>query len=396
MHEIADRKTVLIASATLAAVCVLTGFRDLAALPPGDAVGYALGRGICTAAAVTLAARALADRVPRGAPVMTYLLVLVYALHAQAYRPNYWMVMIELNALFPIFFVVRRATLAALYGLGTGAFVVALLLVKGRFTGNGAVDAQLAGDAIAGLVVTTTFAFVGYNGVALVRVERELLLRRFATAGKGLGFLLHDLKGMLSSPLIHVAALEQRADAATLANLREDLTAVRAHVLETSRVMWGELDDAQPRRALASEAVQAARVILASRLGGLVIEHEGELALALRPELLRGIVVNAVLNAFEALERSGRSSGTIRVRCDGETLAVSDDSGSALSPRELRVLNSGHRSFSRKEAGGGVGTLIIRDCAGAAGARVTYANGPTGVALTIRFPRQAVLTCPES
>lgn len=396
MNDFALRRTVLISSTTLALVCLLTGSRDVAALPPDRVVGYLVGRGACTLVALTLAALALANRAPRRAPELTYFLVLGYALHAQAYRPNYWMVMIELNALFPIFFVVTRRTLAALYVLGVVAFAAALLVVKGRFTGGGAVDAQLAGDAIAGLVVTTTFAFVGYHGVALVRVERELLLRRFATVGKGLGFLLHDLKGMLTSPLVHVAALEQGGDEGTLALLRDDLHTVRAHVLSTSRVLWGELDDAQPSRALASDALEAARVILASRLHRIVIAQTGDLSLAVRPELLRGMVVNAALNAFEALERNGRDHGTILVTCRDGTLTVSDDSGSSLSPEELKALNSGHRSFTRKEAGGGVGTLIIRDCAAAAGARAAYANGPTGVVLAISFPRQAVLACHES
>ena len=162
----------------------------------------------------------------------------------------------------------------------------------------------------------------------------------------------------------------------------EDLNAFMRRFADVVRLPDPVLAPVRLDELLASEARLAEEVC---RGAGVAI------SLSLKPvtvhadaELMRQVVTNALTNARESIEATGREEGgTIRVSCADDGFEIADD-GAGIDAEAAGQLFTPF--FSTKATGQGIGLTVMRDVLERHGARYSLATGADGwTRLRVRF-----------
>jgi signal transduction histidine kinase len=408
MNESIGKRGIIITSLMYIIVPLLMAFKEFPQVSPDEATGFLLGRAFVVLVFLTYFFSALIDKFPRHYPVAFYLVGLFYAMHGQYFQPNYWLAMIELNALFPLFFSLKKQTVAGLYLIGLFAFGTAFYFFSVRFVLTGIFSESIRKDILTGVVITSLIALVSYNNLVATRIERNRLLHRFVDVGKNFSFIIHDLKGMIAAPAVYSTLLNRSfgaENAETVPDLKktrqlaqqveEDLQTAQKFIIETTRFVTAEFGSSadRPQTVQVSESVELVRIFLKSKLRNFELVLTGQLELRVELGNLNRVLMNAVINSIESFPKSQTVvKKKIEIACHENQLTVTDNSGNQLDAQALKKLNqSSEAPFTTKVGGSGLGTLIIRDYSAAMKAKVKFSNGPGGVLLCITFPPALVV-----
>jgi signal transduction histidine kinase len=122
------------------------------------------------------------------------------------------------------------------------------------------------------------------------------------------------------------------------------------------------------------------------------LEHR-ELPVRSTPEELRGILLNVLLNACQAMPEGGRVHTRLRTRVrepgPGETVQITlRDTGCGISPEDLPHVFE--ERFTTRAGGSGLGLAICRDAVARLGGQISLTSRPgAGTAVTIELPLAA-------
>ncbi|MGH7672280.1 MAG: ATP-binding protein [Gemmatimonadales bacterium] len=238
-----------------------------------------------------------------------------------------------------------------------------------------------------------------------VDVSREVLLQRKLLQTdrlSQLGALVSGVAHELNNPLAAISAFaELLAVDAQEPRLRESVEIIHAEAMRAGRVVQTLLDFARqrPRVTQAVDIQDIVERVLALQRNALK-RARVKVVVAVPPDLpgvmgdpqeLQQIVLNAVVNALQAIEATDRP-GTIEVRgqrTDGYVNLAIEDSGPGLPPEALeRVFEP---FFTTKgDTGTGLGLTISLGLVKAMGGRLWLQNVEGGGArLTIELPAES-------
>ena len=244
-----------------------------------------------------------------------------------------------------------------------------------------------------------------------VDVSREVLLQRKllqADRLSQLGALVSGVAHELNNPLAAIAAFAELLTVdAKDAHLRESTDIIHSEAMRAGRVVQTLLDFARQRPRVTEpvdlqdvvERVLALQrsALKRARVKAVVTMADDLPAVIGDPQELQQIVLNAVVNAVEAIE-GGDRPGTIDIRArrtDGHISFTVEDTGPGLTPEALeRVFEP---FFTTKgERGTGLGLTISLGLAKAMGGRLWLQNVEGGGArLTVELPAETAKTQPE-
>lgn len=206
------------------------------------------------------------------------------------------------------------------------------------------------------------------------RREQERLAR-FGAIGKEATKLVHDIKGLLSSPLLLIEALNERASGAPagpyaeqLRLLARDMAGVRDVAKSINRLVL--LND-RIQSVDACEPLRNSLAILERRLRKVRVAVPAGRRVRGNHERLQSVFFNLLLNALEAFESAGTADPWIDIAWNGPALEVRNNGGGAGA------------GVPRKSHGTGLGLEIVAEDLEKIGARFEIVSN--GAETTVRI-----------
>ena len=213
------------------------------------------------------------------------------------------------------------------------------------------------------------------------RREKERLMR-LSRIGHETQRLLHDVKGMLSSPILLFESINADGSQwtfegykAQVQNLNNEMKHVR-DVLRSVNLMSKPQKDI--REVCVSQAFANASQILERRLKNIEISSLPGRLVQSDEDVLRSVFFNLLLNSVEAFERKKTPSPAIKVFWKNETLIYQD--------------NAGTPSSDIKDEGGnsGIGLEILHADLHDLGISARISLESSGLHVSMRFPTKTV------
>jgi len=232
----------------------------------------------------------------------------------------------------------------------------------------------------------------------LQAAERERLRNdQMAALGQLAAGLAHELRNPLTAMKTIVDAARRDEPGVSLDG--RDLAVLDEEILRLNRVLQSFLDYARPPQ-IAKRPVdlgliaEKTRQLVAGRAEQQSIrvsleQPDGPVTVNADPEQLRQVLLNLVLNAFDAIGDAGEVTIRISREEQGDAVITVADSGPGI-PQAIR-----DRLFepfvSTKESGTGLGLTMCRRIVEDHGGRIEASNSQTGGAVfTVRLPTVGV------
>jgi two-component system, NtrC family, sensor histidine kinase HydH len=235
----------------------------------------------------------------------------------------------------------------------------------------------------------------------LQSAERERIRNdQMAALGQLAAGLAHELRNPLTAMKTIVDAA--RRDGRSVSLDDRDLAVLDEEITRLDRALQSFLDYARPPQSAKREVdlgtiAEKTSQLLAGRaeqqaISMSVERPDGPVTALADPEQLRQVLLNLMLNAFDAIGHGGKvtvrveSNGQKNTHGRGEAVLTVSDSGTGI-PQAVH-----DRLFepfvSTKESGTGLGLTICRRIVEDHGGRIEAADGPSGGAVfTVRLPR---------
>ncbi|UXR65341.1 ATP-binding protein [Bdellovibrio bacteriovorus] len=212
------------------------------------------------------------------------------------------------------------------------------------------------------------------------RREKERLLR-LSRIGHETNRLLHDVKGMISSPLIAVEAMSAAESHWTVDDYQRQLKSLNSemkHIRDMLHSINKMTRSQRTRSAICiREVFTSCLQILERRLHNAQISLPTQHIVHTDADVLRSALFNLMLNTVEAFERNKTSQPSITAIWDKSTLIYSDNAGSYNS------------TSGQAEGNSGVGMEILKSDLESLGIAAKIKLRPSGIEVRMKFPQNA-------
>lgn len=233
-------------------------------------------------------------------------------------------------------------------------------------------------DWIASIVIFFLAAwFIQLFALGTYRREQERL-SRFSIIGAEATRLIHDIKGLLSSPLLIVDSLRSGRKISNeefesqMVYLARDMENVREMIKSIHRLV--RIEEVESEVDIAEAARSSAR-LLERRMQHVHIQMPEARKIVTSGDRLHSVFFNLFLNSLEAFEDSKVKDARIDMHWEGNILYFVDNAGGLDNRR------------AQKAHGSGLGLALAKADLAKMGARLSLASSATSTTIRIRFSK---------
>lgn len=311
---------------------------------------------------------------------LSFLLGVTYPIAFMWYAPLYEVAYFQI-AIGCSFFYPKRSWL---YPLTFGAGLVALTMSKYfQLEMNWKIPEPLPLDFYWSALVFFMLGWIIHRYVIVNHKKEQERLSKYSQIGVTTTRVIHDIKGLLSSPLLLIDTLKSSQNHLSNQDLARQLEFLESDLSKVRDVIKSMNSLVQPSTQVKDislvETIESARLALDRRLSQIQIHLPADRKLRSCETRLKSVFFNLFLNSIEAFElnhamssdlRTGNSTKKIEISWQGNNLIYQD--------------NAGTTALTKKH-GGGIGLELIAMDLDSLGTRHRSKITPSGFCMELDF-----------
>ena len=316
------------------------------------------------------------------AHMLAFISFLIYPALGEMFRPTYEYALLPMFMIAAMFIPFSRKILFPSFFVSTLAFCYVyymnynrnLLLIQ---------EMNVFDNIFSFIIFGITAAYVSH----VLNFERELRNKaqaRYSLIGTQASAILHDLKNILSTPLLQIDHLRSVTQSQNNPQIQSAISDIEKTLTDAATIairfnQMSVLANTDKSFVKISETISEVKAILNRRLNGVQVEIEGDRSVMADQGFITSLFLNLFMNSLAAMAKSEFKIITISI--DNKKISFKD-SGSGFSEEALKHINK-NLTFTDKENGSGNGLRIIKEACLDLGAGVKFYNSSTGACVDI-------------
>lgn len=230
-------------------------------------------------------------------------------------------------------------------------------------------------------------AWLAYVFFTADRTVREDLLRKFGVIGLQTATVVHDVKGILSTPRMYVDILKEKLAHHHDPEVHRILQDMESQLVSATK-MVSELNKISALHATKLELLSVKEVLcevldaLSLKFRSIRVDISGDCEIEAQRAYLKTIFYNILINAYENFRHLPHSDPCITISIRKNLIAFEDNGGGFSQ----EVLASLKKSEFQSSDGSGMGTFVIWDSMKQMNGSAEFANNDHGAVVTLKFP----------
>lgn len=232
-----------------------------------------------------------------------------------------------------------------------------------------------------------SFAIVAAVTAHTLNFERDLRNKaqgRYSLIGKHAAAILHDLKNIISTPLLQITELRSATKNHNTLEIESAISDIETTLSQAASLairfnQMTVLANTEKSRVKISETILEVKTILNRRLNGVTVDIIGDHALFADQGFITSLFLNLFMNSLAAMAKSDLKK--IMISIDSKKICF-QDTGTGFNEEALKHINK-NLTFTDKVDGSGNGLRIIKEACLDLGAKVKFFNTPNGATVEI-------------
>jgi signal transduction histidine kinase len=237
--------------------------------------------------------------------------------------------------------------------LGNSSYSTDLLLIK-----------KFKYDSISVVIIMTICSIIGHTYITLTRKEKDILYNKFIDIGKNSAFILHDFKGMLSTPIIYTKLINENIKNQDFTKASKNLTLLESDLMEIEKYAKEINKITLPGSRLKkeefylSQSVDSLKILLNKYLSNvdLIVSNDQKIT-ADQCSILK-ILYNLTINSIDQFRKNGQIDCNIIISIENNFL-IFKDNGLGYHKTILNKLNTNTLSIESNTGNSGLGLQIV-------------------------------------
>ncbi len=301
--------------------------------------------------------------------------ICLYSIHGQLFSPGYFLAFIQIIFASGLFFPIPRKTFLSLTSFFTILMIISIHHGSVYPSDNPKVFFM---DISVGIVIMSIASVFGHKHLTLNRLIKDKLYSKFLDVGINSSSLIHDLKGLLSTPASYIHILKNKypelLDDELFNRLSTDINFISKYVKETNSLSLGDTKNSEIFTL--EEMKESLEFIMYTKNIKFELDDSKGTMIKSNKNMIKNILFNLTINSYEAME--DQEEKIIKIRYN-ESLnqIIFTDNGPGFSQFFLKEW--GKKSFiSTKTNGSGIGLFTVQDSISKLGGNIKLYNSKQG------------------
>lgn len=249
-------------------------------------------------------------------------------------------------------------------------------------------------DFVWTIVVAWVLGLLVHHLFTAERGLRESAHDRFSLLGRHASNIVHDIKGSISIPHLHLNEARRSLKNNDLLQAENYLEKMEKSLSRTEKTIFdlnqlSRLAEGDHAPFKFSEAVGDVLDMLTKRLHDVEITVQGDFQVKGDRGIICSVLLNLILNSVESFKRSQTENPKIEIKADPQTRSISlIDNGGGFSHEVLATLKGGGMVPSSMSKSG-LGLYLVRENLRTLKGKVSFQNTEDGAKVEIKLVKSA-------
>lgn len=290
--------------------------------------------------------------------------MMIYSIHGQYFVPCYYLGYMEVLYGVGMFFPIHKKIYRSIAIISAFLMVYVLMLGHSSYSTDPLLINKFKYDSISVVIIMTICSIIGHTYITLTRKEKDILYNKFIDIGKNSAFILHDFKGMLSTPIIYTKLINENIKnqdftkaSKNLISLESDLIEIEKYAKEINKItLPGERW--KNEEFFLSQSIDSLKILLNKYLTNvdLILLNDQKIK-ADQCSLLK-ILYNLTINSIDQFRKNGQNDCKIMISVE-DNYIIFKDNGIGYPESILKKLNTNTLSLESNTGNSGLGLQIV-------------------------------------